>query len=222
MVKYKSNAQNLKTPKIRVRLITLILGVFALKKLTQIGLLLALVLGFSSYSQAALLIEPVIGYSFSKAETKDETSGGVTIDGDSYKGSGGSFGGRLGYQNFGFQLGVDYLRSSIDIDDSDFDQNLAISEWAGFVGFEFPVLFRAYAGYIFSATGESKINDEKIEFTKGSGMKVGLGFTGLPFIDINFEYRKGKFGEFETVNETFDEGTSYEAFMIGLSLPLNI
>lgn len=200
---------------------SLLSGVFVLKQLAQIALLLSLVLGFSSYSQAALLVEPVVGYSFSKAEIEEQTVGSTTIDGDSYKGSGGSFGGRLGYQNLGFQLGIDYLRSSIDINDSDFDKNLSTSEWAGFVGFEFPVLIRVYAGYIFSATGESEINGEKIEFSKGSGMKAGVGFTGLPFVDINFEYRKGSFGEFDTLDETFDEeSTRFEAFMIGLSLPL--
>src|SRR5690606_12288700 len=113
------------------------------------------------------------------------------LSGDSYSGgNGGAYGGRLGYQNLGFQLAIDYLNSTIDMGDDDIKSDLKTSEWAAFVGFEFPILFRVYAGYIFSANGETEDANGELDLNKGSGTKVGVGFTGLPFIDINFEYRK--------------------------------
>lgn len=192
-----------------------------MKKLTQVGLLLALILGFSSYSQAALLIEPVVGYSLN---TKLEASANdVLTDDVDVKGSGLSYGGRLGYQNLGFQLGLDYLKSSITIDESGLEDSVSMSEWGAFAGFEFPVLLRVYAGYIFSATADGEATDgSKLEFTEGSGMKFGVGFTGLPFIDINVEYRKGTFGEFELGGVKTGAETDYSSLMIGLSLPFTI
>jgi hypothetical protein len=185
-----------------------------LKKLTQFFLLLSLLLGFSSYSEAALLIEPVLGYNLgSKVDFVDESYSG---------GMGMGFGGRLGYQNLGFQLGVDYLNSSLDMDDNKFESNLKTSEWAGFVGFRFPILFKVYAGYIFAATGESKVNGNEVELSSGSGMKAGIGFTGFPLIDLNIEYRKGKFDEFKYGGTDQDEKVDYSSILFSVSLPFAI
>jgi hypothetical protein len=166
--------------------------------------------------KADVLLEPLVGYSLA---TKLDFE-----DADSYSGGRGpSYGGRLGYQKLGFQVGLDYLHSSIDMDDKDFKENVSMDEWAAFVGFEFPILFRVYGGYIFSATGESEgAGNTQIDFKSGSGFKAGLGFTLLPFLDINFEYRRGTFDEWKAGNTKFDKGVDYNAFMIGLSLPFTI
>lgn len=164
-------------------------------------------------ASAGLLVEPVLGYNFGKVEGDD-------LD-DSANGP--AFGGRIGYQNLGFQLGLDYLRSSLDIDNKIFKENASISEFAGFVGFEFPILLRVYAGYIFSATGEVEadlgMGKKDLEFKDGSGTKFGVGFTGLPFVDINFEYRKGTFGEWKYGSTKGDGDVDYSSFMVGVSLP---
>lgn len=171
---------------------------------------------FSPAAKADLLIEPVIGYNFN---TKVDFEGGENYSG----GMGPAFGGRLGYQNLGLQLGVDYLSSVVDMDDNDFDDDVTMSEIGGFVGFKFPILLRAYAGYIFSATGDSKsATGENMEFTKGSGYKAGLGFTGLPFININVEYRSGTFDEVKVGTVELDDGATYQSIMLALSLPLTI
>ncbi len=191
-------------------------------KITQLGLLLALVLGFALPAKAALLIEPVVGYSmggkFDVEDIKDYSGG-----------SGPSFGGRLGYQNFGFQIGLDYLNSNINPDHDDFDSNIKMNEWAAFVGFEFPVLLRAYAGYIFSATGQSTKYDlnagagnQKLELSGGSGLKAGVGFTILPFLDINFEVRQGSFDDNKLGGASFDNKVKYSTYMLGVSLPFTI
>lgn len=183
-----------------------------MKQINQIALLLALLIGFSSQAKADLLVEPVVGFNLgSKFEIENS---------DSYTGgTGGAFGARLGYQNLGFQLGLDYLNSSINMDDNDFDENVSLSEFAGFVGFEFPILVRVYAGYIFSANGETTKNDATVKVTEGTGTKFGIGFTGLPFIDINLEFRSGKFGSLESDGTEFNNEVTYQSMMLGLSAP---
>jgi hypothetical protein len=188
------------------------------KKLTQVGLLLALILGFSSYSQAALLIEPVVGYNLGKSNFKSEVPSDPSLNdssSDSLKGA--SYGGRLGYQNLGFQLGVDYLASNLDIDGDEFKT----TEWAGFIGFEFPILLRVYAGYIFSGTGKT---EDDFKFEKGTGPKFGVGFTILPFLDLNVEYRKITYDTYEgsEAGTDFKIDTDYSAIMVGISLPFTL
>jgi hypothetical protein len=194
-----------------------------------VGVLFVTFAFFTTQARADLLIEPVLGYSTGlKGEVKAATVPGVgTINKNTFSGGGGgSFGGRLGYQKLGFQVGLDYLHSSIDPADKDFKGNLSIDEWAGFVGFEFPVLFRVYAGYIFSANGTGKYNTgssvDKLTLSDGSGVKAGLGFTLLPFLDINFEYRHGTFSKWKAGSISVDGDVDYNVYMIGLSLPIQI
>jgi hypothetical protein len=180
-------------------------------KVIQTALLLALVFGFTHQADAALLIEPVLGYNLGAKIESDDGSN---------KGSGPAFGGRLGYQYLGFQIGADYLNSRLNLDD--WNKDLDLTEWAGFVGFEFPILLRVYAGYIFSATGEGKIEGIKAELNNGSGTKVGLGFTPLPFIDINLEMRQATFDEGKIGGVKIDGKTDYRTYMISLSLPFTL
>jgi hypothetical protein len=184
----------------------------------KIAQLFILILAFFiiTPAKAGLLLEPVLGYSFSKFETDQAGS-------SEEKANGPSLGGRVGYQNLGFQLGIDYLRSNLNVDDNNYKEDLVVNEFAGFIGFEFPVLLRVYAGYIFSANGETEADfgagKQDLKFTDGTGMKLGVGFTGLPFIDINLEYRKGTFGEYKLGNTKQDIDTNYSAYMLSLSLP---
>lgn len=164
-------------------------------------------------AEAGLLIEPVAGFSFSKFEPsnlKEFSSNGV------------NYGGRLGYQNLGFQLGLDYLSGSENVTSSNIKKSYEHTEWAAFAGFEFPVLLRVYAGYIFAADGETKHKTlGKVSFNNGTGMKLGVGFTGLPFVDINFEYRSGTYDK--TKMGGINTGkTDFSGFMIAASLPFVI
>lgn len=167
-------------------------------------------------ASAGVLIEPVLGYNFGKFDV--DTAG---FDSESMTGP--AIGGRIGYQNLGFQLGLDYLRSTMDIDNNDYKEDATISEFAAFVGFEFPILLRAYAGYIFSASGETEADfgtgKDDVKLEDGSGVKLGLGFTLLPFVDINLEYRKGSFDEWKFGSQKIDDKVDYSAYMIAVSLP---
>lgn len=182
--------------------------------------LILLVLAFLMIrpTEAGVLIEPLVGFN-ANSKIEVDTAGGEKASG----GMGLGYGGRLGYQNYGFQLGVDYLNSSIDMDDSEFKKNVDTSEWAAFVGFKFPILVKVYAGYIFSATGETKDqNGGKMDFNDGTGVKVGVGTTLLPFLDINLDFRRGTFSEKKVGGVKTDVDTDYSAYMLSVSLPFNL
>lgn len=165
----------------------------------------ALLMLASQQSQASLLVEPLIGYNL------------ATKIGDENGGSGRAFGGRLGYQNLGLQLGVDYLNSTVEVDDvKDFNTN----DFAAFVGYKFPVLLRVYAGYIFSSSGEFTLAGSKRKVEEGSGQKFGVSFTGLPFVNINFEYRTLSYDKVNNATVTGNSG-DYQSYLVSLSLPLN-
>ncbi|MBY0517757.1 MAG: porin family protein [Bacteriovoracaceae bacterium] len=181
----------------------------------KVSLAIIFTLLFSFAAQADLLIEPAVGFNLG---TKFSFEGGSDYTG----GKGASYGGRLGYQNLGLQLGLDYLKSSIDMNDSALDKNVDTSEWGAFAGFKFPVLLRVYAGYIFSATGTTKSSGTDVELNKGSGYKAGIGFTGLPFVNINLEYRAGSFSEWKSGTTTNEKSVDYSSIMLGLSLPFTI
>ncbi len=190
-----------------------------MKKIAQLALLIALVLGAFQTAQAALLLEPLVGFSASSKldfKTGSDYSGGMGL----------SYGGRVGYQNLGFQLGLDYLNSSIDMDDSDFKSNLKTTEWAGFVGFRFPILVKVYAGYIFSANGDSKKKvlgvTQNLDLSNGTGYKLGIGYTLFPFVDINLEYRKGAYGEYKLGGVKTKEDTDFSSYLLSVSLPFTI
>ncbi len=176
----------------------------------------ALALGFIPFStHAGLLIEPVLGYTMGQ---KLDFSGAKDYDG----GRGLSYGGRLGYQTGPFQIGADYLQSSIDMDSSDFDENADITEWAAFVGMEFPILLRGYAGYIFSAEGETEVNNADVDLEDGTGFKLGVGLTPLPFLDVNLEYRNGSFDEYKAGGLKVKKEVDYQAYMLSISVPIDL
>lgn len=173
-------------------------------------------------AQAGLLIEPVVGYNV--ISKFDDDSGG----------SGSAFGGRLGYQYLGLQLGIDYLNSTMDSKIDNAKSDFKTNEFGAFVGFEFPIFLRVYAGYVFAASSDKMkildtdddINDE-YEYSKGTGPKFGIGFTGLPFIDINFEMRSIKYANIDITDGATgtktedDEGLKTVAYLVSLSVPLN-
>lgn len=159
----------------------------------------------STQSKASLLVEPLIGYNL------------ATKIGDENGGSGRAFGGRLGYQNLGLQLGIDYLNSTVDVDDvKDFNAN----DFGAFVGYKFPVLLRVYAAYIFSSSGEYTFGGSKVKAEEGSGQKFGVSFTGLPFVNVNFEYRTLTYDKIGGTAVT-GNGGDFQSYLLSVSLPLN-
>lgn len=164
-----------------------------------------LALGLLSTAQAALLVDPYIGINLN-GSTKFGTAE------NDYKNSPVSMGARLGFAKLGFSVGLDYqMTSSIEVEN--YINKFDATELAIFGGFDFPILLRAYAGYIFSADFESSAT----KYDEGSGYKVGVGFTGLPFISINVEYKVVSYDKLNGATTTTADNNSV---LLGVSLPL--
>jgi hypothetical protein len=161
-------------------------------------------------SEAGLLIEPLVGFS----------TGNIDDGTDDISSKGLSFGGRLGYQNLGFQLGVDYLNSTLDLEDVPSDYQ--ISDWAAFIGYKFPIMLRVYAGYILNSVATTEYQNVETKFEKGNGTKIGIGFTGLPFVNINLEMRQGNWDEVTSGNLSVEQEIKYKIFMLGVSVPFTL
>jgi hypothetical protein len=171
-------------------------------------LLLALTLiTFTQASFASLLIEPFFGMA-----VNGELENG-SYD-DTY--SGNTMGARLGWQNLGLQLGVDYRISTFDADD--IDDDLKKTDISAFVGYEFPIMFRVYGAMQIAGGGEIGSTD----YSEGSQTILGFGYTALPFVALNFEMVNWSYDKYDnglTDGDTDLEGSHY---LLSISVPFNL
>lgn len=180
------------------------------KKFKILGPILGLLL-MTSTASADLLIEPHLGYNL-----------GATGDGESY--SGGQFGMRLGYQQLGLMAGLDFTRSNFDQDVTiagvKSNHELERNEWGVFAGYNFPILIRAWGAYYFNNTTKDTTNNSE---STGNTKELGVGFTGLPFLSVNFVYRMIDLDESKNAAGTKTAiDTSNQEFVVGISLPITL
>src|SRR5438445_4281870 len=141
---------------------------------------LALILGFSGVAHANIMIEPYLGYDMGKFTDPDGKTSGAVI------------GGRLAYKApvmLWFGLDGAFETGGKFKPDSGTDSDFKRTTFYGVVGVDLPILFRVWAGYGFS--DEFKFDSPSLKST-GNNFKLGLGFTGLPFVSLNVEYVKAK------------------------------
>ncbi len=186
---------------------------------------------FSNQARAGLLIEPYLG--FSLAGSGDSTFGTTTYD-HSY--SSPTVGGRLGYGMLGFMAGIDYSMQSFDlkseVGSTTYEDGVSKNQLGLFVGYELPILLRVWGTYFLSgkidgddAQAAGTLFDSRYEFSDGGGYALGAGFTGLPFVSINLEYRTLEYdkGELSGANITnYNEKLNLSEVMLSVSLPLDL
>lgn len=171
-------------------------------------LLLALTLvTFTQASFASILIEPFFGM---------VTSGDLEFEGTDDTYGGNTMGARLGWQRMGLQLGVDYRKSTITGEDADDD--LIKTDISAFVGYEFPMLFRVYGAM--QVAGSATL--DTTDFLKGSQTILGVGYTGLPFVALNFEMVNWSYDEFDNSSGDGDVDISGTHYVVSLSVPFNL
>lgn len=166
----------------------------------------ALLVG-AAQAQAGILLEPYLGYhtgDFGQA-TKNDTSGV-------------SFGARAGYQTMGFMFGVDYMTGKWTSDSTP-KADVTPTDIGVFVGYNFPVLLRVYGVYGFKDEAKAEASGNSNKFEGDGSIKLGVGFTGLPFVSLNLEYITNKFDEVNGNKITPEaEGKFYG---LTVSLPLD-
>ncbi|AFY02351.1 outer membrane beta-barrel protein [Bdellovibrio bacteriovorus] len=165
--------------------------------------MLAVVMGFGSVSHADILLEPYLGYEMGKTTDPDGKIDGTQL------------GVRLAYRSpVMFWAGLDGTLglSGTFKPDTGSDETAKRTTVYGVVGLDFPILVRAWLGYGF-------MNDVDLEDSgkmKGKATKLGVGFTGLPFLSLNVEYLKETFDEVDGV----DIDAKNESVVVSVSLPL--
>ena len=192
-------------------------------------------LSLSSQSFAMIYVEPIIGYrlgSTSQDTTNTATNLMVNISGTS---KGIIFGGRAGVKLLTFAGGIDYMLgtnsgSNAQISGTEGDHNF--SQMGLFAKFAPPLFpFSFWVGYNLSSTLtiESSSGDNKFE---GSGFKLGLGFTTIPFLSINAEYSMNTYNKLNSTEFPFNVTSSgvttkyddllVNSLIISLSVPWSL
>lgn len=189
---------------------------------------------FSGTTRAGVLIEPYLGYSLNG-------DGDMNITGNSFESSYSSptIGGRLGYSILGLMFGLDYSTQSFDLENklasinTTFEDSVKKSQLGVFVGYDLPVLLRVWGTYFISGdlsgqdpNSSSNFIDNRYEFTDGSGYALGAGFTGLPFVSVNLEYRTMEYDTFEfdgidVTSSSMREKLNLSEILLSVSLPLD-
>lgn len=163
-----------------------------------------------SSAYGSFLFEPYGGTTFSGTLEESNTDALFT---------GASFGAKLGVQYTYFFAGFDYRigRFSVDAKEDDTtleDDTLNNEQYFLFVGYEFPMWFRAWGGLALG--GYASSNDRK--FREGNGALVGLGYKGLPWVSVNLEYVTWGY---DKVDPGSDSDLKGQHFLFSLSLPIN-
>lgn len=168
------------------------------------------VMGFASVSNAGLLLEPYLGYEM--GTFKDNAEG---------KMDGTLLGARIAWTApVMFWAGLDYSTTvsakfksdTSGVPDSDAKRNTLYAV----VGVDFPILLRAWLGY--GLMNEIKFSDYNNKL-KGKSTKLGVSFTGLPFICLNLEYLMESFDEQDRTPSGLSPEAKNTAYVLSVSLP---
>lgn len=175
------------------------------------GLLIAGLLGLATPAKAGILLDPYLSYEMGNFDTTYTAGGSLKYDT-----SGVGFGARVGYTLPLVFFALDYSMSSgkakvkedaySAMPDNDFDRSTLYA----LVGVKLPFI-RGWAGYGFINDVKMKATATTTESTlKGSAIKVGVGYTGLPIVSLNAEYIMSNFTKLKT--DTGDEDISGPTF----------
>lgn len=179
---------------------------------------------------AGFLIEPYLGYSLNG---KGDVSALSTNYSSEY--SSLTYGGRIGYSYLGLMAGIDYSLQNPELESSasgtTYKDEIKKNQLGLFVGYKFPIMLRAWATYFLNAEfkGTQSSGTHFIEnidkFEDGSGYALGVGYTGLPFLSINLEYRAIEYDKWKSDGAdvtSVTEKMNLNEILLSLSVPLNI
>lgn len=145
-------------------------------------------------------------------------------DGRKWSYDGPLLGARIGYNFPIIMTGLDYSFGSTTFskdstgvtDNGDYDQKTI----GLFVGARLPMI-RGWLTYYLSQTLEDIEGNGKGEKYKGNGIGYAVGYTGLPFVSLNIEYRKYTYDELEGGSNSKLDDKSDE-LVLSISAPFDI
>ncbi|MCK5074284.1 MAG: outer membrane beta-barrel protein [Bacteriovoracaceae bacterium] len=188
---------------------------------------------FGTHAMAGILVDPYVGYRTGSFEV---TSENTTYEFDL---SGYGYGLRLGYNFLGLMAGVEYGLGSVDREytRTGSEETYDTTQMSAFIGYNFP-LVRFWGSYYWNyklEIPETNLTTGDYEGDKweGNGFGLGIGFTGIPFISINLEYKRIEIEELtyysssrgatRTVNYPTSDTTKPEIdeFFLSVSVPFD-
>ena len=185
-----------------------------MKSSIQLALLSAIaVLTFNQAAKAGILLEPYLGYVVSGQAKTSSTS--------NYKGT--VYGARVGYSVLNFAVGAEYAATSFT-DDSSPQQTITGGDLGLFGAFTFPVLVRAYATYIPSPILKASSVGPTITYKSGNIIKLGVGFTVLPLVNIGLEYTTGTYSKVDFGGPDFNllNNLNTTSYALVVSVPITL
>lgn len=167
---------------------------------------------FTSTAFGGILIDPYFGSSNASAVVEGIPAGFEN------KGSatGTTFGSRVGVTFSLLSAGLDYGVYSTDQTDS--------TDMSLFVGLDLPFFFRFWAEYYLSSEGNTIYLEQYsggTELVFKDGYSIGVGFTGLPLVSVNFEAISKNY-TVKDVPFLGDLDAAYADYVISLSIPFDI
>lgn len=176
---------------------------------------------FSQQSQGSFLIDPYLGFKLASGENSNNL---IT----EYEYNSLTYGSRLGLKFLGFSGGLDYSLSSVEMEAS--TGNTTITDdheqksFGVFVGYDFPIMMRIWATYFFDINYEDTDGTDKGDELNGSGLGLGAGWTILPLVSLNLEYRMISLDESVTSGVTNsltgDDEIEINELLFSVSIPL--
>ena len=168
--------------------------------------LLFFILFLSNSLLADVVFDPYIGTPFGTAKLEDQIESDI---------SGLGIGGRVYYEYFNFFGGIDLKLSANNADspDRDYEQN----QLGLLGGVQFPFApIRVWTSFYFLDV--MSVSPSGYDY-KGGGYAFGLGFSPLPFMSINMEYKGSTYDEVE--KPAGDEMLTNEAELSSLFISLS-
>jgi hypothetical protein len=173
------------------------------------------------------MLEPYVGYVLGGNE--NEVAGTSQHDVDY---SSPMLGARLGYRALGLMAGFEYNMLSTSWEDQvapiAADVDYKHSNMGIYVGYNFPIMLRVWGTYYFSSKAEVDSGSSAGDEYTGNGKVIGVGFTGLPFLSINLEYRTFTYDEYEDISAGTTSSlsgvseVSGKEIAIGISIPFEL
>lgn len=141
---------------------------------------------FACNANALLLVEPHLGLNISG------TGHNSTVPAKTFDYKGGQYGLKLGAQYLNAMAGLDYNHSSFEQMTSGYKNSFGRKELGIFLGYNFPAVARFWTTYFFSNTATAENASGLIPTGakyEGHTFEFGGGYSGIPYVSINFAYR---------------------------------
>lgn len=180
-------------------------------------LVIAATVFFSLFStreaSASAFVDPYLGYAFSGSLDNGSSSPSTT---------GLIYGLRGGWEMLGLMIGAEYMGGSDTYKDPSTSQNTTLTPMnlGVHVGYKFPIMLRVFGTYFLDSNPGWSVGGASGNY-KGSGYKLGVGYTGFPIVSVNLEYAHDTYNKITSGGTTSDlsPNVNLNLYMLTVSVP---